>query len=453
MAAEDPDIKDRKGSQPKKYHTGLAKSTKTKRDAHFKKGAKMDDDNAAAYKPAPGDADAKTKPSSHTKKFKDMYGEEKNHEEVVIEDAGKALKNKADKTGMPVSILRKVYNRGVAAWRTGHRPGTTPEQWGLARVNSFVTKSSGTWGKADADLAAKVRNEEVDEDTTTDIKSFLSRMTQPSKYKKAIRLFLDLRKKNPNSPVQNLRKTSQMTGIRIPDLDKVFRDMVKKGQMPKHLIDYPSFQLEEVDLDEGAVISTTVRKEIMKNGGKNVGQNNKEIYFTLKGKKHSVPLYKNFVSDKDYMKMQDTLNEAVDPSDTGGAEEVSMAKKQIAAMRHYLDGIESSVKAKGDMEEWYQNKLTKANDYLKTLYGYAKGDVAEEVDLDEATFKVDVEGLPTFYMDAPSQGKVNQALRKLLRKASSIDDVSRTTTTKIRQDFRDRVKNPTSDSDEDPSDE
>jgi hypothetical protein len=27
----------------------------------------------------------------------------------------------------------------------------------LARVNSFVTKSPGTWGKADKDLAAKVR--------------------------------------------------------------------------------------------------------------------------------------------------------------------------------------------------------------------------------------------------------------------------------------------------------
>jgi len=70
--------------------------------------------------------------------------------------ADKALAKKADKSGMPLGILRKVYNRGVAAWRTGHRPGTTPQQWGLARVNSFVTKSSGTWGKADKDLAAKV---------------------------------------------------------------------------------------------------------------------------------------------------------------------------------------------------------------------------------------------------------------------------------------------------------
>lgn len=75
--AQDPDIKDRKGSQPKAYHKGLSKSTKIARDRHFKKHAKMDDDNPKAYKKAPGDAKAKTKPSLHTKKYKQMYGEEK----------------------------------------------------------------------------------------------------------------------------------------------------------------------------------------------------------------------------------------------------------------------------------------------------------------------------------------------------------------------------------------
>lgn len=67
------------------------------------------------------------------------------------------LKKKAEKSGMPYSILKQVYNRGMAAWKGGHRPGTTPQQWAFARVNSFITKSSGTWGKADSDLADKVR--------------------------------------------------------------------------------------------------------------------------------------------------------------------------------------------------------------------------------------------------------------------------------------------------------
>jgi hypothetical protein len=73
---QDPDIKDREGTQPARYHAGLKKSTKAKRDAHFKKHGKKDDDDSSAYKPAPGDKDAKTKPSKYTKQFKDMYDED-----------------------------------------------------------------------------------------------------------------------------------------------------------------------------------------------------------------------------------------------------------------------------------------------------------------------------------------------------------------------------------------
>ena len=382
---QDPDVKDKKGTQPAKYYAGIkTKSTKSKRDAHFKKGAAKDDDDPSAYKPAPGDAGAKTKPSKHTKRFKAMFGEDKNpiidndgdvkkegvndpaifkaiflaggpgsgksftvgktglqslgfkiinsddnfekaikkagatmdpdfifspkgqdirnrakavtakqqemylkgrlglvidgtgknyekikkqakdlealgydtamifvntnletaikrdaqrprtlgpkivekmwkevqknigkfqslftrnfqivdnseganfekatvdaykkmskfakktptskiarswikkqlgedvelSEEGIEENVTAALKKKSEKSGISVGILRKVYNRGVAAWRTGHRPGTNPQQWGLARVNSFATKSKGTWGGADKDLAAKAR--------------------------------------------------------------------------------------------------------------------------------------------------------------------------------------------------------------------------------------------------------------------------------------------------------
>src|SRR5210317_1486596 len=67
------------------------------------------------------------------------------------------LQKKADKSGMPYSILKQVYDRGMAAWKSGHRPGASQQQWAFARVNSFITKSSGTWGGADKDLAAKVK--------------------------------------------------------------------------------------------------------------------------------------------------------------------------------------------------------------------------------------------------------------------------------------------------------
>lgn len=72
---EDPDIGHRKGSQPVNYHAGLKKATKIARDRQFKKQAKMADNNPNAYKPAPGDKTAKTKPSKYTKQFKQMFGE------------------------------------------------------------------------------------------------------------------------------------------------------------------------------------------------------------------------------------------------------------------------------------------------------------------------------------------------------------------------------------------
>ena len=149
---QDKDIKDKEGTQPAKYYAGdMAKSTKDKRDAHFKK--KKDG-------PAPGDATATTKPSKHTQKFKQMYGEDMINEKI------EGLVNKSEKSGISYNILKKVYDRGMAAYKTGHRPGTTAQQWAMARVNSFITKGSGTWGKADKDLADKVRGESSSNVTT-----------------------------------------------------------------------------------------------------------------------------------------------------------------------------------------------------------------------------------------------------------------------------------------------
>jgi hypothetical protein len=119
-----------------------------------KKYTDMDSKEKAAYnKPRPDAPE-----SQHTKNFKKKFGEMKSFSQSLEEaDAKAALKKKAEKSGMPYGILKKVFDRGYAAWKTSHRPGTNPTQWGLARVNSFTTKSSGTWGKADKDLAAKVR--------------------------------------------------------------------------------------------------------------------------------------------------------------------------------------------------------------------------------------------------------------------------------------------------------
>lgn len=144
----DKNPKHKESGLTKAYVSGLSSSTAKARAAHWKKTSKMDPKNPAAYEPAPGDKTAKTKESKHTKAYRAKFGEEVEIDETAT--AGLAKKAKA--SGVSIGTLRKVYNRGVAAWRTGHRPGTTPQQWGMARVNSYITKGKGTYHGADKDL-------------------------------------------------------------------------------------------------------------------------------------------------------------------------------------------------------------------------------------------------------------------------------------------------------------
>jgi hypothetical protein len=151
-----------------------------------------------AYKEMPGDKEArekgKVKTSKHVKSYHELYGDETDealsdheddeadydkiykdypykpkskkrrrtneslNEEKLDDSAESGLKKKSEETGVPIGILRDVYRRGMAAWKSGHRPGANQQQWAYARVNSFLTKQPGTWGGADKDLAKKVRD-------------------------------------------------------------------------------------------------------------------------------------------------------------------------------------------------------------------------------------------------------------------------------------------------------
>ena len=107
--AQDPDVDERPGSQPKSYFAGVRKKSKEARARHFERGSKMDDDNPAAYTPAPGDAGAKTKPSKHTKKFKQMYGEEVTAKQISdLEKFGDRL---LDKFGIDIEFSKHFADR------------------------------------------------------------------------------------------------------------------------------------------------------------------------------------------------------------------------------------------------------------------------------------------------------------------------------------------------------
>ena len=255
---QDSDIEDKKGTQPAKYFKGMSKSTKDKRDAHFNKNKEG---------PAPGDS-AETKPSKFNSKFKKMYGEE------LEENAG--LEKKAEKSGMPLSILKKVYNRGLAAYKGGHRPGATAPQWAMARVNSFVTKSKGTWGKADADLARKVRGESLEEEDNVAVKAALAKAKQVEEMER-------LKSKHEQElealKTRHERENERLKGAKEQEVE---RDAIDKKREALRKAN------EEVELEEGKLVADTVtivntvmkkiqqqvEKEIKKNKEKGLGMLN-----------------------------------------------------------------------------------------------------------------------------------------------------------------------------------
>jgi hypothetical protein len=107
---------------------------------------------------------------TNKEKFNKKYGFSK--------DAPHSKRDISKITGIPYSILDSVYRRGKGAHRsnpesvrsakTGKKPGgrslkgkMSAQQWGQARLYSFVTKQKGTWGGADRDLAEKVKAKKI----------------------------------------------------------------------------------------------------------------------------------------------------------------------------------------------------------------------------------------------------------------------------------------------------
>ena len=83
-------------------------------------------------------------------------------------------KDISKKTGIPMRILDKVYDRGLGARKSnpesvrrasdGKKIGGkslkgkfSGPAWAMARIYSFVMKQPGTYGKADKDLADEVK--------------------------------------------------------------------------------------------------------------------------------------------------------------------------------------------------------------------------------------------------------------------------------------------------------
>jgi len=134
----------RKRLWPHKYYRGLTRKQAAKRQKEIATFGALDTKDPKAYVGFQTDVGVKTKPSSYTKAWDARF------------PGVKSLEDRAAATGVPVRFLKESYNRGMAAWRTGHRPGATQQQWGYARVSSFLLCGK-TYHTTDSDIVRRAR--------------------------------------------------------------------------------------------------------------------------------------------------------------------------------------------------------------------------------------------------------------------------------------------------------
>jgi hypothetical protein len=137
-------VKTRKIYYPKKYYSGLSRKKKTERLKEIKKFGSRSWRDTKAYLGFKTDRGVKTRKSGYTANWNRKFPH------------AKSLEDRAKVTGVPLRFIKASYNRGMAAWRTGHRPGATEQQWGYARVSSFLLKGK-TYHTTDSDLAKEAK--------------------------------------------------------------------------------------------------------------------------------------------------------------------------------------------------------------------------------------------------------------------------------------------------------
>lgn len=132
---------------PPKYYRGLTRKQALERKKEIQKFGKLHWSDPRAYVGFKTDKYAKTRrKSSYTAEWDRLFPD------------AKTLEERSKVTGVPVKYLSVVFNRGSAAWRTGHRPGQTPQSWSYPRVSSYLLCGK-THYTADADQVRLAKKE------------------------------------------------------------------------------------------------------------------------------------------------------------------------------------------------------------------------------------------------------------------------------------------------------
>ncbi len=159
--------KTRKLFLPEKYFKGLSRAARSRRVKEIARGVKLHWKNPAAYRPFKTDLEFLAKARNRRRTCnkvacKDEVPARAKKTSSYTEQWRKLFPNstslgqKAKATGVPLKYIKESYNRGMGAWRTGHRPGATEQQWGYARAHSFLLCGK-THYTTDSDLVREAK--------------------------------------------------------------------------------------------------------------------------------------------------------------------------------------------------------------------------------------------------------------------------------------------------------
>lgn len=325
---QDKEIKDREGTQPAKYYgSKIAKSTKTKRAAQFKKQTKMDDDDPDAYKPAPGDATGKTKPSKHTKKFKQMFGEDDpcwdTHKQVGTKmKNGKRVPNcvpKEDNARIPRKKGQPAGSDKHSDLYTDENPEGTIQGLGFKDVETAkssvakIERSDRTHAhKIQAAVAMEQRAKEMGKKAEAAIyRTYIEKMKKKTKRMREFTEFMYEKAPDTEDAMKRYKAGkagfTDISHLKAKGLIKRADGTKRKSEMkeefkfyPDNLEDYiqiPDFPRDDMQREMGIVrkaISTRTDEDV-----ESVANNDEDSFYSIKKylKKMKVEFHENELRD------------------------------------------------------------------------------------------------------------------------------------------------------------
>lgn len=182
-----------------------------------------------------------------TRHFADRMNDPRNKPSISISELESLFKKMADNKGKKL----KKYGNKEAILKDMQTDLNLPIVINWKNGEFEVVHKTIMRKKAFKSPDPEVKYESVEEGMFANIDPKLDRLidrwvNRPT-FKKAIRLYLDMRKEKPGRAQQNMVRAAKVVGIDYRNLEQEFHKLIKQGKLPKHLAFRKDLVSEEND--------------------------------------------------------------------------------------------------------------------------------------------------------------------------------------------------------------